>query len=380
MEERYGPAMRSGGCSVDIAWSGDRALEMAADGDYDLVVVDLAAFTETLDLVEAIGRADPRVVVIAVAGRSAGDGMEAVKRGAYDFVEEPFPPERLMVVVTRGLEKRRLSDEVRTLDSTLKAMAGEQEGCEGARSRFVTMVAHELRAPLAAVEGYLSAYLTGAAGTDPELNRRMLERARQRTHSLLDLVNDLLQYNRLESPRIDRKRELLNMVDMIADTMELMKTEGESRGLTFETHFQESLPLIEANRTEMEQLLTNLISNAIKYNVTKGKVEVSAKSLERAIEVKVTDTGIGIGKEDLLFIFEEFYRASGPQTRYTTGTGLGLSIVKRIVDAYCGLIEVESIPGRGTTFAVMLPVSAGRPSRDDGEKGKGKEDSVHSGS
>jgi two-component system phosphate regulon sensor histidine kinase PhoR len=139
-----------------------------------------------------------------------------------------------------------------------------------------------------------------------------------------------------------------------------MKTQDESKELRFRTHIQDSLPLIEANRLEMEQLFTNLISNAIKYNVKKGWVEISVEVREDFVEVKVSDTGIGIDKEDIPCIFDEFFRVSGPQTRYTTGTGLGLSIVKRIVDAHFGHIEVESEVDKGTTFTVKLPLRVGR--------------------
>jgi signal transduction histidine kinase len=110
----------------------------------------------------------------------------------------------------------------------------------------------------------------------------------------------------------------------------------------------------------MEQLFTNLISNAIKYNVKRGKVIVSAKKSSHALNIKVADTGIGIAEEHLPHIFEEFYRVSGPETRYTTGTGLGLSIVKKIVESHFGRIEVESKVGKGTTFTVKLPVKEQR--------------------
>lgn len=242
---------------------------------------------------------------------------------------------------------------------TLRGVAA-RTGTEHVKSQFVSMVTHELRAPLAAVEGYLTAYLTGAVGSDPKINRQMLERARLRTHSLLDLVSDLLQYSRLDSRRVERRRELINLADVIVGTMELMKTQDESKELKFRTHMDATLPLIEANRLEMEQLFTNLISNAIKYNVKKGIVEISAEVKEGMVEVRVSDTGIGIDREDIPCIFDEFFRVSGPKTRYTTGTGLGLSIVKKIVDAHFGTIKVESEVDKGTTFVVRLPLGAGR--------------------
>jgi two-component system phosphate regulon sensor histidine kinase PhoR len=239
--------------------------------------------------------------------------------------------------------------------STLRDITGLKE-IDQIKSQFVSMVTHELRAPLSAIEGYLAAYLTGAAGNDPQMNRQMLERAKQRAHSLLELVNDLLQFSRLESKRVERKKELLNISGIITNTVELLKNQGEAKEIQFQVDVPESLPLIEADRSEMEQLFTNLISNAIKYNVKRGKVLVSAKPNKNFLDIKVTDTGIGIDEENLPYIFDEFYRISGPRTRYTTGTGLGLTIVKKIVESHFGRIEVDSKVDKGTTFTIKFPI------------------------
>ena len=241
--------------------------------------------------------------------------------------------------------------------STFRDITGLKE-IEEVKSQFVTMVAHELRAPLAAVEGYLTAYLTGVAGTDPQFNRQMLERARLRSQSLMELVNDLLQFVRLESKKVVRKKELLDMSDIIVNTVELLKQQGASKDLVFQLDMPEKLPLIEADRTEMEQLITNLVSNAIKYNVKNGKVIISVEPDTHYLNIKVSDTGIGIEEESLPCIFDEFYRVQGAKTRYTTGTGLGLSIVKRIVESHFGRIEVESKVDKGTTFTIKLPLKA----------------------
>lgn len=232
----------------------------------------------------------------------------------------------------------------------------ELKEIEEVKSQFVNMVAHELRAPLAAIEGYLTAYLTGVAGTDPQFNRQMLERARLRAKSLMELVNDLLQFVRLESKKIVRKKELLDMSDIIINTVELLKQQGESKDLVFQLNIPDNLPRIEADRAEMEQLITNLVSNAIKYNVKNGKVIISASPDTQFLNISVADTGIGIEEESLNRIFDEFYRVQGAKTRYTTGTGLGLSIVKRIVESHFGRIEVESVIEKGTTFTVKLPL------------------------
>jgi PAS domain S-box-containing protein len=239
--------------------------------------------------------------------------------------------------------------------STLRDITRLKE-LDQVKSQFVSMVTHELRAPLSAVEGYLSAYLSGAAGSDPQLNRQMLERAKARTHSLLDLVNDLLQFSRLENKKIERKKELLDLTGIITNTAELLRNQGDANEITITVDLPEKLPLVEADRAEMEQLFTNLISNAIKYNVKNGKVIITAGPSNHYVSIRVADTGIGIEEENQSCIFDEFYRVCIPETRYVTGTGLGLSIVRRIVESHFGKIEVDSTVGKGTTFTVSLPV------------------------
>ncbi len=229
------------------------------------------------------------------------------------------------------------------------------------KSQFVSMVAHELRAPLSAIEGFLSAYLTGAAGNNPEFNKQMLERAKQRAHSLLDLVNDLLQISRLESQRVVRKKELLDITKIIVNTVELFASQAKDRAIEIKTNLPETCPPIEADRSEMEQLFSNLVSNAIKYNAEGGKIAVTVEPKNGCLKIEVADTGIGINQDDLSQVFDDFFRASRPETRYVTGTGLGLSIVKKIVESHFGRIEVKSKLNEGTSFTIKFPLKENKP-------------------
>jgi two-component system, OmpR family, phosphate regulon sensor histidine kinase PhoR len=264
------------------------------------------------------------------------------------------PPESRTLMVNLSVVRDEKGQELGVV-STIRDITALKE-IDQIKSQFVSMVTHELRAPLGAIEGYLTAYLSGVAGDDPRLNRQMLERAKQRAHSLLELVNDLLQFIRLEAKRVERKKEMLHVSDVITNTVELLKVQGESKGLEFKVEVENPEPLVEADRGEMEQLFTNLVSNAIKYNRKQGKVVIKVKPGNHFLDVSVRDTGIGIDKQHLDHIFDEFYRVSGPDTRYTTGTGLGLSIVKKIVESHSGRISVSSKVNEGTTFTVKLPL------------------------
>ncbi len=307
---------------------------------------------EQLEVGKALGEAIPQADLVDIIKKAFApdtSGFTAIS----EEVEVETPERRTLMVNVSAIGDRD-GHELGVV-STMRDITSLKE-IDQIKSQFVSMVTHELRAPLAAVEGYLHAYLTGAAGSDPQFNRQMLERAKQRCHSLLDLVNDLLTFSRLESRRVVRKKEVLDVGEIVAATVDLLKHQGEAKEVQFEMCVPQSLPQIEADRAEMDQLFTNLISNAIKYNKKRGKVIVSAKPDRNYLEVKVADSGVGIGEEHLSKIFDEFYRVTGPETRYVTGTGLGLSIVKRIVESHFGRIDVQSKLDEGTTFTVRLPI------------------------
>jgi two-component system phosphate regulon sensor histidine kinase PhoR len=226
---------------------------------------------------------------------------------------------------------------------------------EKLKSQFVSMVAHELRSPLAAIEGWLEVVLSGAAGGGEAQRQAWLARAKERAHSLLGLVNDLLEINRIEAGKVAQKMEPVRMAEVVQKTVEFFRREAEGKGLSLKVDLPDSLPAVQADRQDMEKLFTNLISNAIKYNVERGSITVEATVDENFIAVRVRDTGLGIPADQLPRIFEDFFRVNDERTSKICGTGLGLTICQRIVDSHFGHIEVESEPGRGSTFSVYLP-------------------------
>jgi signal transduction histidine kinase len=222
--------------------------------------------------------------------------------------------------------------------------------------QFVSMVSHDLKAPLAAIEGYLDLILSGQAGDDPERNRGMLERCKDRAQSLQSLIKDLLDLTSLESGKISRHFEPVDVTTIIGRCLELLSVSAEERKIEIHTEFPEDPPVIEADKRELEQVFNNLVSNAIKYNREGGEVRVSVHAGEGYLQVKVADTGIGIDEEDLCRVFDEFCRVRNEQTSKISGTGLGLTIVKKIVEAHFGRVEAESTRGEGSTFTVLLPL------------------------
>jgi len=226
---------------------------------------------------------------------------------------------------------------------------------EKIKSQFVSMVAHELRSPLAAIEGWLEIVLSGAAGGDEPQKQAWLERAKERAHSLLALVNDLLEINKIAAGKVAQKMESVQVGDIIRKIVEFLKPEADRKAVSFIVKLSDELPPVQADVRDMEKLFTNLISNAIKYNVDNGSVAIEATVDANYVGFHVKDTGIGMPEEQLPRIFDDFFRIEDPRTRKISGTGLGLTIAKKIADSHFGHIEVESRPEKGSTFSVYLP-------------------------
>lgn len=172
---------------------------------------------------------------------------------------------------------------------------------------------------------------------------------------MLNLIKDLLDLSKIEAGRMVQYKEPLTLQEIIQKVMDLMKAEAENKKIDLQLPVPFHHPLIQADRVSMEGVLTNLISNAIKYTPEGGKARVHLSEVDGFAKATVSDTGIGIKKDDLPRIFDKFYRVKTAETREIVGTGLGLSIVKSIVDAHLGSISVESEEGGGTTFIVLLP-------------------------
>ncbi len=229
-------------------------------------------------------------------------------------------------------------------------------------SEFVAKVAHELRAPVATVVQQLSVILGNMTGELNDAQKQLIGRAKDRTQGVLLLIRDLLDLSKTEAGQMVKCRESLPLAEVIGCAQEMMKPDADQKNIRIEFLHPPTLSFIHADRNGMESVFTNLISNAIKYTTVGGRVTVTLEEHGNFVKIDVTDTGIGINKEDIPRIFEKFYRIKSPETRHIVGTGLGLAIVKSIIDDHLGSISVESVKGKGSTFSVLLP-KAETPSR-----------------
>ncbi|MBA4407150.1 hybrid sensor histidine kinase/response regulator [bacterium] len=228
---------------------------------------------------------------------------------------------------------------------------------EQIKSQFVSMVAHELKTPLAAVQGFLNILLDDSIALDKEKEKDYLTRSVTRLNSLKYLVNDLLDISKMELKTKQREIEEIHLQEIIQNTIQLLEFDIKKKKIAITTTIENDLPIIKADLNEITRIITNLLSNAIKYNVEKGKIFIDALKKKNYVSIIMKDTGIGMKPEEKLKLFNEFFRAKNEKTRGISGTGLGLTIVKRIVDSYHGKIEVESEYGNGTTFIINLPIN-----------------------
>jgi two-component system phosphate regulon sensor histidine kinase PhoR len=235
------------------------------------------------------------------------------------------------------------------------------------KNDFVRMVSHELRSPLAAIKQQHTVILDGLAGELSGKQRELLSRAHDKIQGLLDLINDLLDVAKMEAGYVQLEQVPLDLREILAALVELHHEKAASQKLTLRLEVPADLPLIRADRRSMEEVFSNLVSNAINYSPDGGEVKIAAVSHGDYLEILVQDQGIGIDAEEIPKIFDKFYRVKSPKTRQVIGTGLGLSLVKGLIAAHRGAVEVESEVGAGTTFRVKLPTVASAKGANAGE-------------
>lgn len=226
---------------------------------------------------------------------------------------------------------------------------------EHLKSQFVSMVSHELKAPIAAVYGYLKLFTDGTVTITDDQRQSFIMRSQLRLDSLLKMVNDLLDISRMEMKTVNREIKVIDLHAILESIIELFHLDLINKNITVATSYAAPCPPIKADNDEITRLFTNLISNAIKYNKVDGEINISLKNSNSYNIVEIKDSGIGMKQEEKEKLFQEFFRAKNEYTKNISGTGLGLSIVKRITDSYAGKIEVESEYNNGTLFRVFLP-------------------------
>ena len=224
------------------------------------------------------------------------------------------------------------------------------------RREFVADVSHELRTPLTGIKGAVETVIENPM-LDDELKNNLLEMAIEECDRMTRIVGDLLVLSRLDNKRTSWKVETFELVRFVEHIYDVMSADAKAKNHEFTKVVYKDVPEITADREKLQQVVINIVSNAVKYTPEGGKIEIFAKGEKDFAVIRVTDNGWGIPEEDLPRIFERFYRVEKSRTSDAGGTGLGLAIAKEILDAHGGDISIESSVGKGTCVTVKIPYS-----------------------
>ena len=252
--------------------------------------------------------------------------------------------------------------EVEKLAAQLQTQTSELTRANKVKEEFLSVMSHELRTPLAVMTGYLGVIQDGTLGDVNPKQKEILDKVFEQADDQLTMVNDILQVTLMESAKIGAERHQVNLPKFLETLKENYSSYGDiTVGLKW--NYSADLPSIITDRTKLKQILQNLVNNAIKFT-DRGEVSISARHYPgiKTVEFKVSDTGVGISKKALPFIFDKFWQGDSTDPRSRGGVGLGLYIVKRFTEFLKGEVSVNSKPGKGSTFTVKIPAIASFPS------------------
>lgn len=453
-------------CLVEMAENGETGLKMIAEKHYDIILTDLMMpGIGGMEVLAEVREQHPDSVSIVITGFATLEhSIEAMKKGAFDFIPKPFTPDQLRVVVSKAVKMTRTLQDIATERTRLKTIVnylaggvlvtdrskniilynptllrmlgyqgdslndqplsalttdekltgiidgilelnigefkvlsaeiGPHEKGEGPsnqlylraqavpfqnrsgeilgsvtiiddithlkeldemKSAFVSMVSHEIRSPLSTVLSQIKILMDGLAGELGAKQVDILGKISRKVQGLVELSNELLDLSRIEAGLIVQDRQQVQLMDILESLVEFVQPRAKEKNISLSLK-KADLPLINADIKSMEEVFSNLITNAIIYTPEGGKVDVRGEVKGDFVGISISDTGYGIAPDELPRIFEKFYRAKTEKTRNIVGTGLGLPIVKSIIEAHNGTVKVESEEGVGSTFYVRLPI------------------------
>lgn len=242
------------------------------------------------------------------------------------------------------------TDEIGKLCDTINYMASELESAEKVKNDFISSVSHELRTPLTVIQGW-SETVKSSVGIDDELVKKGVDVINNEVHRLSGLVEDLLDFSRMQSGRLQIRKEKTDVLAELGEAVIMYRAEAEKKGLEIEYISPEQLPPVMADPARLKQVFINVIDNAIKYSGNQGTIVIEASQYDNFVKVTVADMGCGIALEDLSKVKEKFYKANNT----VRGSGIGLAIVDEIIKQHDGILMLDSKEGAGTTVSIALP-------------------------
>ncbi len=368
--------LQESGFLVTTAPDGLKAIELFENTPFDAVLLDLKMpGMDGIETLKELRKHDPDIPVIMVT--AFGDittAVEAIKLGAYDFVEKPPQISRIMVTLRRAIEKAALEREIKVLgksseeSAALKQAYQKLKELDQAKSTFLSSVSHELRTPLTSIIGYadisrkkLTKLFPESDGRDSK-NGKIVQQVEenlstiaQESEKLAGLIESILDLTAMEAGTVEWRWEPLSLSEVIENAAATFSAVFKEKGLEFISEVEGDLPLLKGDRYRLSQVMKQLFSNAAAFT-EKGRVTFSAKQVNTDVVIRISDTGRGISASRHELIFEKFSQIGDTLTEKPKGVGLGLPICRLIVGYHGGKIDVESEQGLGSTFTVILPV------------------------
>lgn len=337
--------------TVETAATGEQALAIIAERAPDLLLLDYKLpGISGLDVLARIQESGGDMITIMItAYASLETAITATKQGAFDFLTKPFTPQELRVAVRKATNQLLLLREARRLAEEKKRI----------RFEFVSILAHELKAPLNAVETYLHLMQEGVGTGEAQDFALPLARSLARIQGMRKLIVDLIDMTRIEAGTMARELVALDLREPARAALEMQEPLAAERRISLALEAPGPVVAL-VDRGEMAIVLNNLVSNAVKYNRDGGSVVVSLGQDAARTRIEVADTGIGLTEEESGRLFADFVRIRNARTRHIEGSGLGLATLKKIAALYGGDVSVRSEPEVGSTFAFDIP-AAGRP-------------------
>ncbi len=332
-----------------------------------------------LDVLRAIKKKDPDIGAIMMTGfTNTETAISAMNEGAFAYLQKPYNVMEVKAMIERLIEKQKLIWENRILLQKMVELNADLEKrvtqrtmdlenantklahtisklreADQARSEFISMVSHELRTPLTAIIGFAQTIINQLEKLEKDNLKHFLQIIYTNGMMLSRLVESLLDMSRIQRDGMNlhyERFDLKSLTESVVESLRIIKP-----GLNFEVDIASEVREINCDKDRVQQVLTNLIGNAIKYSYAEGSVKVSGRLKGGEVEIRVADSGPGIPENALGKIFDAFFRVKDPINMKTPGTGLGLTITKALVEALGGTIGVESKVGYGSTFTFIIP-------------------------
>ncbi len=335
-------------CELIEAGSGEEAIQIIDSRQIDLILLDnKLPGMDGIEVLEYINKKQYDASVMMITSYASLElAIKATNNGAYNFVPKPFTPQELKSAMENIIKHLYLKRMTRKM---------HQEG-KSIRFQFLSVLSHELKSPINAVEGYLRIMQEKQVGDQIDDYMVMIERSLERIKGMRTLIIDLLDLTKLESGRKNREIREIDLSETARVARDTFLPMAIQKNVKVHLDSDPEKVVLQADSEDMDIIFNNLISNAVKYNRDNGEVFIQLKSDEHHVKIRVEDTGIGMTEDECAKLFQEFVRIKNSKTKNITGSGLGLSILKKIVEeVYHGEISLTSVPDQGTVFTVILP-------------------------